>query len=72
MYAIKFSYILFFCLKVFLYSVSHAIESKVWDFDNSLETFQKIGKVNFKQPGPRPPEFPDLSNNNFSVRLGGR
>ena len=56
---------------MFLYSVSHAIESKVWDFDNSLETFQKIGKVNFKQHGPRPPEFPDLSNNNFSVRLGG-
>ena len=54
-----------------MYSLLHAIEAKVWDFDNLSETFQKVGKVNFKQPGPRPPEFPDLSNNNFSVRLGG-
>ena len=44
---------------------------KVWNFDNSSDSHLKFGNVNFKQPGPRPPEFPDLSNKNSSVRLGG-
>ena len=71
MCVIKFPCILFFCLKLCLCGVSNAIESKLWEFDNLSETFQKIGKVKFKQPGPRPPEFPDLSKKNLSVQLGG-
>ena len=46
-------------------------EYKIWNFDNSSDSHLKFGNVNFKQPGPRPPEFPDLSNKNSSVRLGG-
>ena len=46
-------------------------EYKIWNFDNSSDSLLKFGNVNFKQPGPRPPEFPDLSNKNLSVRLGG-
>ena len=44
---------------------------KVWNFDNASDSHLKFGNVNFKQPGPRPPEFPDLSKKNSSVRLGG-
>jgi hypothetical protein len=50
---------------------SAAKEKFLWDFDEKIDFYKKVGKVTFKQPGPRPPEFPDLSKNNQSIRLGG-
>ena len=50
---------------------SAAKEKFLWNFDEKIDSYKKVGKVTFKQPGPRPPEFPDLSKNNQSIRLGG-
>ena len=52
-------------------STSAAKEKFLWNFDEKVDSYKKVGEANFKQPGPRPPEFPDLSKNNQSIRLGG-
>ena len=44
-----------------------------WDFDgNTAATMTHHGEVEHAQPGPRPPEFPDMPADNTSVRFNGQ
>ena len=45
-----------------------ADESIVWDFDTAAEyPWKQHGQIQLKQPGPRPPEFPDFATNNVAM-----
>ena len=44
-----------------------------WDFDgNASAAMTHHGEVEHAQPGPRPPEFPDMPADNTSVRFNGQ
>ena len=44
-----------------------------WDFDGEPgERMTQQGNLQQGQPGPRPPEFPDMTANNTSVRFDGQ
>ena len=40
-----------------------------WEFESETDTFTARGNVSQDQPGPRPPEFPDMPATNTAVRV---